>query len=297
MLAAARAGRLRALWIQGEDVAQSDPDETRVLEALERLELLVVQELFLTETARRAQLVLPAAGFLEQDGTFTNGERRIQRVRAVLRPPGEARPDWEVARDLARALGLDWRYAAPADVLAEIARAAPVLFGGVSQARLGADGLQWPCPDAAHPGSATLHAGGFARGRAELAVVPFVESPEADARGYPLALITGRVRDHYNVGTMTRRTAQRALTQRDALALHPDDAARLGLRSGAPARIESRHGACEARVRIDAGVLPGTAFLSFHFPETHANRVVGPSCDPESHCPEYKLTAVRVAPA
>jgi formate dehydrogenase alpha subunit len=297
MLEAARRRRLRALWIQGEDVAQSDPDETRVVSALEALDLLVVQELFMTETARRAHLVLPAAGFLEQDGTFTSGERRIQRVRAAVRAPGEARADWEVARDLARALGLDWRYARPGDVMDEIARAAPALFGGVAYDRLDGDGLQWPCPDRAHAGSVTIHAERFACGRAQLAPVAFAESPEASAPGFPLALITGRVRDHYNVGTMTRRTPHASLTSEDALALHPRDAAALGLASGALARVESRHGAACARVAVDAGVLPGTAFLSFHFPDTHANRVVGPARDPESNCPEYKLTAVRVAPA
>jgi formate dehydrogenase alpha subunit len=294
MLESARAGRLRGLWIQGEDIAQSDPDESRVLQALESLELLVVQELFMTETARRAQLVLPAAGFLEQDGSFTNGERRMQRVRAAVAPPAEARPDWEVARDLGRELGLDWRYATPGDVLDEIARVAPELFGGVSLARLDGDGLQWPCPSASHPGTAIVHADRFVRGRARLSIVPFAESPEASAPGYPLTLITGRVRDHYNVGTMTRRTGQSALTASDTLALHPQDAAALALASGERARVESRHGATSARIAIDEGVLPGTAFLSFHFPETHANRVVGPAHDPESHCPEYKLTAVRV---
>ncbi len=297
MLAAARAGSLRALWVQGEDLAQSDPDETRVLEALERLDLLVVQELFLTETARRAHLVLPAAGFLEQDGTFTSGERRIQRVRAAVSPPGEARPDWVVARDLARALGLAWDYASPGDVLDEIARAAPALFGGVSIARLGDDGVQWPCPDPEHPGTPTLHADGFAGGRARLAVVPFAASPEASAAGFPLALITGRLREHYNVGSMTRRTPQSALAARDALRLHPRDAAASGLAGGDAARIVSRHGATVAQVALDEGVLPGTAFLSFHFPDTHANRVVGPAHDPESKCPEYKLTAVRIEPA
>jgi formate dehydrogenase alpha subunit len=295
MLSAATHGRLRALWIQGEDIAQSDPDEASVLRSLTSLELLVVQELFMTETARHAHLVLPAAGFLEQDGTFTNAERRMQRVNAALSPPGDAREDWRVARDLARALGLPWRYETPAEVLGEIARAAPKLFGGVSWERLGADGLQWPCPDVTHPGTPTVHAASFVRGRALLSRVPFIESPEADAPGYPLALITGRVRDHYNVGTMTRRTPHALLAEDDALALHPLDAAPLGLAHGDRARIESRHGATETRVVLDAGLVPGTAFLSFHFPETHANRVVGPAHDPESHCPEYKLTAVRVA--
>jgi predicted molibdopterin-dependent oxidoreductase YjgC len=166
-----------------------------------------------------------------------------------------------------------------------------------TRVRLDADGLQWPCPSASHPGTATVHVGRFVRGRARLSIVPFAESPEASAPGYPLTLITGRVRDHYNVGTMTRRTGQSALTASDTLALHPQDAAALALASGERACVESRHGATSARIAIDEGVLPGTAFLSFHFPETHANRVVGPAHDPESHCPEYKLTAVRVVRA
>ena len=182
-------------------------------------------------------------------------------------------------------------------MLDEIARAAPALFGGLRWERLAANGLQWPCPDAAHPGTETVHAAGFVRGRAQLSRVPFAESPEASAPGYPLSLITGRVRDHYNVGTMTRRTAHAQLAARDELALHPRDATALGLAPGARARIESRHGATTACVAFDAGLLPGTAFLSFHFPETHTNRLVGAAHDPESHCPEYKLTAVRVTRA
>jgi formate dehydrogenase alpha subunit len=294
MLEAARSGRLRALWIQGEDVAQSDPDETRVLEALEALDLLVVQELFLTETARRAHLVLPAAGFLEQDGTFTNAERRIQRVRRAVAPPGEARADWEVIRDVGAALGLAWKYESPADVLAEIARAAPHLFGGVAWDRLDANGLQWPCPTREHPGTATVHEHGFLRGRALLSCEQPQASPESPTSAFPFALITGRVRQHYNVGTMTRRTPQAQLVEADRLELNPADAARLGISEGQRVSIESRHGEAAAVAHVTPRVAAGTLFLSFHFPETHANRAVGPSRDPESHCPEYKLTAVRV---
>ncbi len=294
MLEAAASGRLRALWIQGEDVAQSDPDETRVLAALEQLDLLVVQELFLTETARRAHLVLPAAGFLEQDGTFTNAERRMQRVRTAVAPPGEARADWVVIRDVARALGLDWGYETPADVLDEIARAAPALFGGMSAERLAGDGLQWPCPSAEHPGTATLHVDEFLRGRARLSSETQRTSPETPTADYPFALITGRVRQHYNVGTMTRRTPQAQLAPADALEINPADARRLRITEGARISLESRHGGTEVIAHLTDRVAAGTLFLSFHFPETHANRVVGPSRDPESNCPEYKLTAVRV---
>ncbi len=294
MLDAAAAGRLRALWVQGEDLAQSDPNQTHVLAALERLELLVVQELFMTETARRAHVVLPAAGVLEQSGSFTNAERRVQRVRPAVPPPGEARPDWEVIQAAAQRLGLDWRYPDPAAVLAEIARVAPPSFGGLALERLDGDGLQWPCPDAAHPGTRRLHTQGFLRGRAQLSVVPFTASPEASVPGFPLTLVTGRVRDQYNVGTMTRRTPLSALAPCDWLELAPADAAALGIRDGARVRVVSRWGAIDAPARSSDRVAPGTCFLSFHHPETHTNRLTGPQRDPESHCPEYKLTAVRV---
>jgi formate dehydrogenase alpha subunit len=294
MLEGAAQGRIRALWIQGEDVVQSDPHEARVLEALARLELLVVQELFLTGTARLAHLVLPAAGVLEQDGTFTNAERRIQRVRRATPPPGEARPDWEAVRDVANALGAGWSYASPADVMDEIARVAPGLFGGVSYARLEGDGLQWPCPAPDHPGTATVHADGFVRGRAELVAVDFQASPEHAVPGFPYLLVTGRVLQHYNVGTMTRRTPNRELEADDRLEIHPEDAACHGLGDGAETGIESRWGSSRVRIRLTERVSPGTFFLSFHYPETHANRLVGPHLDPQSRCPEYKVTAVRL---
>jgi formate dehydrogenase alpha subunit len=294
-LEAARDGRIRGLWIQGEDVAQSDPDETRVREALAALDLLVVQELFPSETCRYAHLVLPAAGALEQDGTFTNGERRIQRVRPATPPPGEARPDWEAVRDVARALGEDWRYDHPSEVMDEVARVAPHLFGGVSYQRLGIQGLQWPCPDPDHPGTARVHADRFLRGRGQLVCIDHVESPERTGGGYPYLMITGRVLHHYNVGTMTRRTPSRDLVERDVLEVHPEDAEREGIPDGALVRVESRWGATRVHVRRSQRVTRGSVFLSFHFPETHANRLTGAHLDPLSKCPEYKVTAVRLA--
>jgi len=287
---------VRALWIQGEDAAQSDPSQDRVIASLEALELLVVQDLFLTETGRRAHLVLPAAGWLENDGTFTNGERRIQRVRPALPPPGDARPDWEAVRDLANALGAGWEYPDPAAVMDEIAQIAPALFGGVAYTRLDGDGLQWPCPFPDHPGTARVHADGFAMGRAQLAPLEFVPSPEHDVEGFPFTLITGRVLDHYNVGTMTRRTPNQELVDHDAIVIHPDDAAAAGIEDGAPVEIESRHGRTVAPAQRSDRVAAGTLFMSFHQPESHTNRLVGPQVDPVSKCPEYKVTAVRLRP-
>jgi predicted molibdopterin-dependent oxidoreductase YjgC len=296
MLDAAAEGRIRALWIQGEDIVQSDPNEKHVVEALDTLDFLVVQELFLSETTRFADLVLPAAGYLEQYGTFTNGERRIQIVRPAVAPPGEARPDWAAVRDAATALGADWSYTDPSQVMEEIAEVAPRLFGGVRYDRLEPDGLQWPCPDREHPGTVTVHSDGFVRGRGCLVCIDYTPSPEHGVDGFPYLLITGRVLHQYNVGTMTRRTPQSDLAGEDVLAIHPEDAVREGIDEGTPVRVESRWGHAVAPARITRDVAPGTLFLSFHYPETHTNRVTGPHHDPKSHCPQYKATAARVQP-
>ncbi len=329
MLDAAAHGKLRALWIQGEDPAQSDPNETHVLHALQSLDFLVVQELFFSETARYAHLILPAAGALEQEGTFTNAERRIQLVRPAVPPPESvrnettavasnakdaaaaiaqdplrrdprtkgARADWEVAQDFARALGADWNYANPAQVMDEIARVAPTLFGGVQYSRLAPHGLQWPCPSLDHSGTETVHGDGFLRGLGLFVPLDFLPSPEHDVEGYPYLLITGRVRDHYNVGTMTRRTPSQELVSCDWLEMHPDDAMREGIADRSTLVLESRWGKIEVPVQHSPRIDPGTLFLSFHFPETHANRLTGPQHDPDSYCPEYKITAVRIGSA
>jgi len=294
MIDAARRGDIRALWIQGEDVVQSDPYERHVIEALAALDFLVVQEMFLSETARYAHLVLPAAGALEQEGTFTNGERRIQLVRPAVPPPGDARPDWRVIRDAAAAMGASARYESPADVMDEIAEVAPQLFGGVSYRRLEGDGLQWPCPSPEHPGTATLHAGKFLRGKGRLVAIPYRPSPEHGVEGFPYTLVTGRVLEHYNVGTMTRRTPNRRLVPADVLEIHPEDALREGIDEGAEVIVESRWGCVRTAARRSRRVAPGTLFLSFHFPESHTNRLTGPHVDPDSKCPQYKATAVRL---
>lgn len=295
MLDAAGEGRIRALWVQGEDLVQAHPMSDRVRDQLAALDLLVVQELFMTETAQLAHVVLPAAAALEQDGTFTNGERRIQRVRAAADPPGDARPDWIVVRDVARALGAKWTYEHPADVMNEIAALAPDSFGGVDYDRLDADGLQWPCPSRDHPGTATVHADGFAIGRAHLIPVEHEPNPEHGHGAFPYLLITGRVLEHYNVGSMTRRTRQLVLAPGDRLEIHPSDSAREGIGDGALVALESRWGKTAARARVTRRVQPGTLFLSFHFPETHTNCLIGPHVDPKSKCPQFKVTAVRIA--
>lgn len=297
MVDAAGRGELRALWVQGEDIAQSESRQDQVIAALQRLDLLVVQDLFLCETARYAHLILPAAGALEQEGTFTNAERRIQRVRPAVSPPGQARPDADVIIAVAHALGEPWNYSGPADIMDEIAQAAPKLFGGVAYERLDGEGLQWPCPTREHPGTETLHATRFVRGRARLTAVPYEPAPEVADAEFPLLLITGRVLHHYNVGTMTRRTPSLELAGTDALEIHPTDAGPLGLLDGEAAEVQSRWGTVRVPAVHSTRVAPGTAFLSFHNPASHTNRLVGPHVDPRSHCPDYKVTAVRVRAA
>ncbi len=294
MIDAAACGRIRGLWIMGEDVAQSDPNQTHVIEALAGLEFLVVQELFFSETARYAHLILPAAAALEQEGTFTNGERRIQHVQPAVKPPGEALPDWLAVRDMARVLGADWRYESPAQVMDEVARVAPKLFGGVSYDRLGGDGLQWPCPWREHPGTSRLHADGFMRGKGKLSTIPYRESPEVATGEFPYILVTGRVLEHYNVGTMTRRTPNCELVPEDGLEVNPEDARREGIAEGEMVEVRSRWGMASMRVKLSECVAAHTVFAAFHFPESHTNRVIGPCVDPDSKCPNYKVTAVRL---
>lgn len=294
MLDAAVAGEIRGLWIQGFDLTQSAPNESHTLEALKRLDLLVVQDIFFCELCRDAHLILPAAAGLEQDGTFTNAERRIQLVRPAVPPPGLARPEWEIIRDVARAMGENWNYQNAAEVMDEIARVAPNSFGGISHRRLEADGLQWPCPTADHPGTATMHADGFACGRGRLMAIDYVPSPEQTDGEHPYLLITGRKLEHFNVGTMTRRTRNQELVDFDCVEIHPDDANREGILDGGMAELVSRWGKVCARVRFSDGLAPGTVFLTFHQPQTHTNRLTSPYVDPHSHCPEYKRTAVRI---
>jgi formate dehydrogenase major subunit len=294
MLRAAAEGKVRGLWLMGEDVAQSDPHESEVLKALERLDLVIVQDLFLCETTKYAHVVLPSAGCLEQEGTFTNGERRIQHVRPAVSAPGSARPDWLAVMQVARALGAGWSYDSPAAVMNEIASVAPQLFGGVRYHRLDPDGLQWPCPDPDHPGTSTVHAGGFMRGKGKLVSIDYEPSPEHGVGGYPYLLVTGRLLEHYNVGTMTRRSGLGALVPDDRLEIHPQDARRDAVSDGSTVRVESRWGSIEVTARHSARIAPGTLFLTFHFPGTHTNRITGPTLDPQSNCPQYKATAVRL---
>ncbi|MBF0391216.1 MAG: formate dehydrogenase subunit alpha [Alphaproteobacteria bacterium] len=287
------AGGVKGLYVQGEDLAQSDPDTRRVRAALAKLDLLVVQDLFLNETARYAHVFLPGTAWLEKDGTFTNAERRVQRVRPVM-PPKAGLAEWQVTQALATAMGRPETYRGPAAIMAEIARLTPA-FAGIDYAALDqAGGVQWPCPAAGHPGTPIMHLDDFARGRGHFAITDFVPSPERTNRRFPLLLTTGRVLSQYNVGTQTRRTANLAWHREDLLELHPHDAAERGLRDGDRAVIESRSGEIALTVRISDRVPAGVAWTSFHFPHCEANVLTTGNADWATSCPEYKVTAVQV---
>jgi len=299
MVDAAARGDLHALWVVGWDVLLTNPDTNRTRPALADLDLVVVQDLFLTETARDVGTVfIPACSTYERDGTFMNAERRVQRVRAVIDPVGDSRPDWDALRLAAGAMGhaADFPYASAADIWEEIRRVWPV-GAGIGYERLDREhGLQWPCPHDDHPGTTILHADGFARpgGRARLASVPYRPPADAPSEPYPLVLVTGRNLYAFNAGTMTGRTANVTLRPTDTLEISVDDADRLGVVDGAAVRVTSRSGSIELVAEVTDRVRPGELFATFNDARRRVNRVTGPHGDEHTRTPEYKVTAVRV---
>ncbi len=296
MFDAAIAGDLKAMYIFGEDVAQTDPDTAHVTAALENLEFMVCQEIFENETTKFADVVLPASAFLEKCGTFTNAERRFQLVEAAIDPPGGARTDFDIITTLSRMLGHETGWETPWDALDEIARLTPQ-YAGVSRERLGRRGLQWPVR-ADGSDSPILYDQYFDRpgGRGAFAALPYKAPGDAPDDEFPLVLVTGRVLQHYNSGTMTRRTFNAELVDRDWLEIHPVDAARLWITDGDRVSIRSRVGQTELHATVTERIEPGHVFTSFHFPEARTNLLVGQSADVNTSCPEYKVVAVDVRP-
>jgi len=292
MFEAALAGSFKALYCQGEDLVQSDPNTQHVAAALSALECLIVQDIFLNETAKYAHVVLPGASFLEKDGTFTNAERRMSRVRKVMEPlAGYA--DWEVTQLLANALGYPMHYAHPAEIMAEIGRLTPT-FAGVTYEKLDHLGsLQWPCNRGAQSGTPVMHVGEFVRGKGRFIITQFVASDERATSRFPLLLTTGRVLTQYNVGAQTRRTQNVRWHHEDLLEIHPFDAAERGIRDGDWVGVESRAGQTVLRATVTERVAPGVVYTTFHFPESGANVITTDSSDWATNCPEYKVTAVQ----
>jgi formate dehydrogenase major subunit len=299
MFAAALDGDLKALWVIGEDIAQTDPNSRRVEAALDACDFVISQELFLSRTAERADVVLPAASFLEKDGTFVNFDRRVQRVRPAVSSPGEARADFEIVNAVAEALGADLECATPTAAMDELARIATD-FGGISHERLDRDGpIHWPCRSADDNGAPRLHLERFATpsGRARLAARPYLPPGEEADADYPLVLVTGRRLEHYNAGTMTRRTPNLVLLGEERLEVNPADAARLGLADGTRAVLTSRRGSIDVSVGVTERVAPGQLFMAFHFPNALANALTSDASDDVTSCPEYKVTAVKLGAA
>jgi formate dehydrogenase major subunit len=294
MFDAAMEGSFKGLYVQGEDIVQSDPNTQHVTEALSRLECLVVQDIFLNETAKYAHVFLPGSSFLEKDGTFTNAERRISRVRKVMKPLGGL-ADWEVTIKLANALGYPMAYTHPSQIMDEIAVLTPT-FRGVSYAKLDKLGsVQWPCnEDTAEAGTPIMHVDEFVRGKGRFIITQYVATPEKVTRKFPLVLTTGRILSQYNVGAQTRRTPNNLWHDEDRLEIHPHDAEERGIADGDWVGITSRAGETVLRAVVSERMQPGVVYTTFHFPESGANVITTDSSDWATNCPEYKVTAVQV---
>lgn len=291
------AGGFRGLYVQGEDIAQSDPDTQHVESALKALDLLIVQDLFLNETARFAHVFLPGTSFLEKDGCFINAERRINRVRPTMKS-ATGLEEWEVTQKLAQALGYgEMNYDSASQIMDEIAALTPT-FAGVSHGRLDTtDGIQWPCNDAAPDGTTIMHEDQFVRGKGCFVVTDYTPTPERTNRKFPLILTTGRILSQYNVGAQTRRTSNSDWHDEDLLEIHPADAEAQGIQNGSWVSVRSRKGEITLRAKVTERVSPGVVYTTFHHPDTGANVVTTENSDWATQCPEYKVTAVAVSPA
>lgn len=296
MFSAALDGSFKGMFIQGEDLAQSDPDTQNVIAALRAMDCVVVQDLFLNETAAFAHVFLPGTSFLEKDGTFINAERRINRVRPAF-PEKQGLSEWETVCRLSQALGYPMHYQAAAEIMDEIAALTPT-FSGVSFDRLDRNGsVQWPCNDAAPDGTPTMHVEGFVRGKGQFMLTQFIPTEERTSRAFPLLLTTGRILSQYNVGAQTRRTENSRWHDEDVLEIHPSDADARGLAEGEMVSLSSRKGAITVRAVLSDRMPPGVVYTTFHHPESGANVVTTELSDWATNCPEYKVTAVQVAPS
>jgi len=290
------AGTYKGMYIQGEDVAQSDPNTKHVEAALSALDILIVQDLFLNETARFAHVFLPGTSFLEKDGTFINAERRVNRVRPAMKEK-TGKAEWQVTQELAQALGYPMHYENAAQIMDEIAQLAPS-FANVSFEMLDRVGsVQWPCNDAAPEGTPIMHVDGFVRGKGQFVTTEYVPTEEKTNRKFPLILTTGRILSQYNVGAQTRRTHNVDWWEEDVLEIHPSDAEMRGVREGQWVSVRSRKGETVVRAKLSDRMQPGVVYTTFHHPETGANVITTELSDWATSCPEYKVTAVEVAPA
>jgi formate dehydrogenase major subunit/formate dehydrogenase alpha subunit len=297
MFNAATEDRIRAMYIKGENPLLSDPDGSHICDCLEKMDFLVVQDIFLTETAQLADVVLPAATFAEKDGVFVNTERRVQRVRRALKPRGDSKPDWEIIQMLAQKCGFDCNYESAEQVFAEIAQLTPS-YAGINYERLEGGGIQWPCPDAAHPGTPILHVGKFSRGLGKFSAVDYRLSAEQADEEYPFLLTTGRSLYQYHTGTMTRKTdGLNQFHKEELMEINPEDAEALGIGEDDLVTVSSRRGTVKSKVHLTDRVQPGVVFMTFHFSETAANLLTNPETCHIAKTPELKVCAVRIEKA
>jgi formate dehydrogenase alpha subunit len=298
MINLAGEGKIRALYVMAENPMLSDPDLNHARHCLEETEFLIVQDLFMTETARLAHVVLPGASFAEKTGTFTNTERRVQMVHQAIEPVGVSKPDWQIVCRIAQKMGASgFDYVSAEEIFTELASLTPS-YAGISYQRLEESGsLQWPCPAADHPGTPYLHKGKFTRGLGLFSAIAFKEAAELPDEEYPLTLTTGRLMFHFHTGSMTRRSAKLHREVPEAyVEMHPEDAKKIGLNGHKRARVISRRGKIELGVRITQNIKPGVVFIPFHFAEAAANVLTNSAIDPIAKIPEYKVCAVKVEP-
>jgi len=294
MIECAADGRLKAMYIMGENPMVSDPDSNHTEHALKKLEFLVVQDIFLTETAKLAHVVLPGVSPAEKDGTFSNTERRVQRIRKAIDPIGNSRPDWQIICELSRQMGYKMDYASPEEIMKEIAKLTPS-YGGITYSRLENGGLAWPCPTTEHPGTPYLHKDKFARGLGKFMPITYKQPAELPDGEYPFMLTTGRTGFHYHTGTMTRRVP---ILDREVpgsyVEISKSDATKLGIRNGAMTKVSSRRGQIVVKAKVVDTIQEGLVFIPFHFAEAAANRLTAANLDPVAKIPEYKVCAVKL---
>jgi predicted molibdopterin-dependent oxidoreductase YjgC len=295
MLPAALEGRIKAMYIMGENPVLSDADLTHVVEALKKLEFLVVQDIFLTETAKLAHVVLPATSYAERDGCYTNTERRVQLTQPVVLPPGQARRDWEILCDVATAMDYPMRYKSTAAVDEEMRSLTPS-YAGISHSRLVAgEQLHWPCPAADHAGTPILHTRTFTRGLGQFHAAKYQPAAEETDAAYPVVLTTGRMLEHYHTGTMTRRSqGLHGLAPGPFVEVNGEDAKKMRVKNGDSVRVTSRRGSIVLSAKVGGRVDPGVVFIPFHFWEAAANVLTNPAYDPTARIPEFKVCAVRL---
>lgn len=294
MIDGAYDGSVKAIYVMGENPFLSDPDQTHVIKAFERVDFMVVQDMFITETAEYADVILPAAAYAEKDGHFTNTERRVQRINKIIEPPQGVKNDWEIIQLIANAMGSDWNYQCVRDITDEINALTPS-YGGITWDRVGRFGLQWPCPNTEHPGTPYLHKDKFARGKGLLSAKAFQEPDELPDEEYPLILTTGRVLQQFHTGTMSRKTQGLNNLAGPMVMISVEDAERMGISNSEVVAISTRRGEITAPAFVTKRISTGVIYIPFHYKESPANRLTNPAIDPIAKIPEYKVCAAKIS--